>query len=238
MKLQFKTPIEIWLVALGILVMGMAIGASLTWLAGQQLRASAAAQSPQADPQAASAPAVDAGVQPELELLSPRASQTAAPEPVATANAAATVLTARPPPPGAAAVQPGSTRGPTLTNPTTAAAPRLSAAAHTPPPEETKPAMAARPAVADTSPSVSNLPKADAPPPSAPATAQTQVKDPSEQHIALAQAGIASLGGTEVRFASGRVVTIGEVFPSGEKLLSVDPGRQRIVTDKRTIVLH
>lgn len=58
-----------------------------------------------------------------------------------------------------------------------------------------------------------------------------------EQRVSMQQAGIAGLNQAAVHFVSGRVVQVGSTFPSGETLLSVDPGQGRIVTDRRVIVV-
>ena len=55
--------------------------------------------------------------------------------------------------------------------------------------------------------------------------------------VTLEQAGIAGLDGSSVRFKSGRQVSVGGEFPSGEKLISVSPQDGKIVTDKRVITL-
>lgn len=52
------------------------------------------------------------------------------------------------------------------------------------------------------------------------------------------QANIAAIDASGVRFMSGRTVGVGEVFPSGERLLHVVPGEGKIVTDRRTIFLR
>ena len=55
--------------------------------------------------------------------------------------------------------------------------------------------------------------------------------------ITLEQAGISGIDTTSVRFKSGRQISVGGEFPSGEKLVSVSPGEGKIVTDRRTILL-
>ena len=55
--------------------------------------------------------------------------------------------------------------------------------------------------------------------------------------VTLEQAGITGMDSSGVRFKSGRLVSIGTEFPSGEKLLSVSPTDGRIVTDRRVIVV-
>jgi hypothetical protein len=53
----------------------------------------------------------------------------------------------------------------------------------------------------------------------------------------MQQAGIAAVEPGSVRFNSGRVVSIGERFPSGETLLSVDPAAGRVMTNQRALQL-
>ncbi|MBQ0916974.1 SH3 domain-containing protein [Hydrogenophaga aromaticivorans] len=58
---------------------------------------------------------------------------------------------------------------------------------------------------------------------------------PSQVNTTFEQAGIAGIDSSGIHFRSGRRVAIGEPFPSGEKLLSIDPRNARIVTDRRVI---
>ena len=58
-----------------------------------------------------------------------------------------------------------------------------------------------------------------------------------EQKVTMQQAGIAAIDPGSVRFNSGRIVSIGERFPSGETLLSVDPAAGRVMTNQRAIQL-
>ncbi|MES2977738.1 MAG: hypothetical protein V4731_04885 [Pseudomonadota bacterium] len=51
------------------------------------------------------------------------------------------------------------------------------------------------------------------------------------------QSGISGLDPFSVQFTSGRRVSVGGVFPSGERLLSVFPNEGKIVTDQRVINL-
>lgn len=60
---------------------------------------------------------------------------------------------------------------------------------------------------------------------------------PSTVNTTFEQAGIAGMDTAGVEFRSGRRIAVGGDFPSGERLISVDPGTGRIVTDKRVIVL-
>lgn len=55
--------------------------------------------------------------------------------------------------------------------------------------------------------------------------------------MAMARVGVAKLHPNEVEFASGRRVRTGELFPSGEKLLKVDPVDGRIVTNERQLIV-
>lgn len=51
------------------------------------------------------------------------------------------------------------------------------------------------------------------------------------------QANVAAIDAAGVRFNGGKTVAIGDVFPSGERLISVAPSEGRIVTDRRVIML-
>lgn len=53
----------------------------------------------------------------------------------------------------------------------------------------------------------------------------------------MEQAGIAGIDTAGIRFKSGRHVLVGSEFPTGEKLVSVNPAEGRIVTDRRVIIL-
>lgn len=68
--------------------------------------------------------------------------------------------------------------------------------------------------------------------PPAPPTATT-----TPGAITMEQAGIAGIDTASVRFKSGRQINVGGEFPTGEKLISVNPGEGRIVTDRRVILL-
>ena len=67
------------------------------------------------------------------------------------------------------------------------------------------------------------------------ATVQPAPPTPSQVNTTFEQAGIAGIDSSGIHFRSGRRVAIGEPFPSGEKLLSIDPRNARIVTDRRVI---
>ncbi|TAL65766.1 MAG: hypothetical protein EPN79_11340 [Burkholderiaceae bacterium] len=75
----------------------------------------------------------------------------------------------------------------------------------------------------------------------APAPVQAPVMERGEnrptQRVTKAEAGIASLAASGVNFTSGRHVGVGDVFPSGEKLISVDPAIGEIITSRRRIVV-
>ena len=55
--------------------------------------------------------------------------------------------------------------------------------------------------------------------------------------VSFEQANIAAIDASGVRFRSGRSVGVGEVFPSGERLLHVVPSEGKVVTDRRIIFL-
>lgn len=55
--------------------------------------------------------------------------------------------------------------------------------------------------------------------------------------VSAQKAGVSRIGPGLVRMASGREVRVGEVFPSGERLLQVDPANNRLVTSDRQILL-
>ena len=67
--------------------------------------------------------------------------------------------------------------------------------------------------------------------------AKDQIGAVATATVTLEQAGITGLDSNGVRFKSGRQVAIGAEFPSGEKLISVNPADGRIVTDRRVIVV-
>jgi hypothetical protein len=55
--------------------------------------------------------------------------------------------------------------------------------------------------------------------------------------VTAAKAGVKRLYLDGVEFVSGRIVRRGEIFPSGEKLLSVDPSTGRIITNQRQLIV-
>ncbi|WP_068684667.1 MULTISPECIES: hypothetical protein [unclassified Variovorax] len=57
------------------------------------------------------------------------------------------------------------------------------------------------------------------------------------ERVTKEEAGLAEVLAGGVTFKSGRRVAIGDSFPSGEKLISVDPRIGEIITSKRRIVL-
>lgn len=77
----------------------------------------------------------------------------------------------------------------------------------------------------------------------APATAAASAKSsaPSNygptQRVTKEEAGLADVEAEGVTFKSGRRVAVGDSFPSGERLVSVDPAIGEIITTKRRIVL-
>lgn len=67
--------------------------------------------------------------------------------------------------------------------------------------------------------------------------AQAKQHNPIEG-VNIAQAKISSLSSDAVVMHSGARVRIGERFPSGERLLAVEPTLRQIVTSQRTIILQ
>ncbi|CAN7778977.1 hypothetical protein LJR290_007984 [Variovorax sp. LjRoot290] len=57
------------------------------------------------------------------------------------------------------------------------------------------------------------------------------------ERVTKDEAGLAEVQAGGVTFKSGRRVAVGDSFPSGEKLISVDPGIGEIITSKRRIVI-
>ncbi|CAN7783749.1 hypothetical protein LJR175_008346 [Variovorax sp. LjRoot175] len=57
------------------------------------------------------------------------------------------------------------------------------------------------------------------------------------ERVTKDEAGLAEVQAGSVTFKSGRRVAVGDSFPSGEKLISVDPGIGEIITSKRRIVI-
>lgn len=74
------------------------------------------------------------------------------------------------------------------------------------------------------------------PPTTASAPAPAPMNGPTER-VTKDEAGLADVLASAVVFKSGRRVSVGEAFPSGELLLSVDPTLGEIVTSRRRIVL-
>jgi hypothetical protein len=95
--------------------------------------------------------------------------------------------------------------------------------------------VSSTPAASMTTPTPSQTTTAQqvAPQPATPAAAST----PSSPAISMEQAGISGIDTSGIQFKSGRRVLVGELFPSGEKLISSLPGEGKIVTDRRTILL-
>jgi hypothetical protein len=79
-------------------------------------------------------------------------------------------------------------------------------------------------------PAASNPAPALAPAPSRPSNAPFQA-------VSAAKAEIAGLDKAWVKMNSGLVVHIGDKFPSGETLVSVDPVKGQIVTDRRVLLI-
>lgn len=143
---------------------------------------------------------------------------------------------------------------------TAVATPTAPAQAAAPQPRPATPAPAAvvkppaTPATLSTAAAVPQVAKAapsqaqPAPPP-APVQPQVSVAQPvtSEELAAAAKnkiegvssvtAGISRLTPDAVEFVSGRRVRTGELFPSGEKLLKVDPASSRIITNQRQLLI-
>jgi len=57
------------------------------------------------------------------------------------------------------------------------------------------------------------------------------------ERVTKEEAGLTEVQAGGVAFKSGRRVAVGDTFPSGEKLISVDPRIGEIITNKRRIVL-
>jgi len=73
--------------------------------------------------------------------------------------------------------------------------------------------------------------------PDAPPARASVLTPPAVEAVSQSQAQVADLSSTGVRMKSGLTISIGGKFPSGEKLIAVDPAKHQIVTDQRTIVL-
>ncbi|MDN8617213.1 hypothetical protein [Variovorax ginsengisoli] len=57
------------------------------------------------------------------------------------------------------------------------------------------------------------------------------------ERVTKEEAGLAEVNAGGVTFKSGRRVAVGDSFPSGEKLISIDPRIGEIITSKRRIVI-
>lgn len=68
------------------------------------------------------------------------------------------------------------------------------------------------------------------------APAAAAMNSPTER-VTKDEAGLAEVHAGSVTFKSGRRVNVGDSFPSGEKLISVDPALGEIVTSRRRIVI-
>lgn len=77
-------------------------------------------------------------------------------------------------------------------------------------------------------------PAAASPPPPVPVLVNGA---PGAVAVTMEQAGIVGVDATGIKFKSGRQVGVGSDFPTGERLVSVDPTTGRIVTDRRVIQL-
>jgi hypothetical protein len=73
-------------------------------------------------------------------------------------------------------------------------------------------------------------------PPSQEAVAQARQRNRIEA-VPPGKIGVNSIESGSVRMVNGNLIHVGQRFPSGERLLSVDPQLREIVTDARTILL-
>ncbi|WP_218619063.1 hypothetical protein, partial [Pseudomonas aeruginosa] len=71
----------------------------------------------------------------------------------------------------------------------------------------------------------------------APASAAAPANNAPTQRVTKDEAGLSDIESGGVTFKSGRRVAVGDSFPSGERLVSVDPAIGEIITSKRRIVL-
>ncbi|HWS26857.1 MAG TPA: hypothetical protein VN259_09855 [Xanthomonadales bacterium] len=55
--------------------------------------------------------------------------------------------------------------------------------------------------------------------------------------VSADKAGVERLGPTSVHLRGGRVIKVGALFPSGERLLAVDPENGRVITNQRQILM-
>lgn len=79
-------------------------------------------------------------------------------------------------------------------------------------------------------------PQIDAPAPVAAQVPASATNGPTER-VTKDEAGLSDVQAGAVTFKSGRRVAVGDSFPSGEKLISVDPRIGEIITSKRRIVI-
>lgn len=73
--------------------------------------------------------------------------------------------------------------------------------------------------------------------PPAPEIVAEARKNNKIEGVALNVIGLMSLTSGAVQLKNGSTIKIGQKFPTGEKLLAVDPDSSQIVTDKRTILV-
>lgn len=127
-----------------------------------------------------------------------------------------------------------------------AAAPAQPAKPAPPPPQTpqkpVQPAQPAKPAPAAAAPqpALSIVPITTPQPPKPAVTGEELVnalKNKKIEAVTPKKANIDSITQDRVTFASGTVIRVGEKFPSGEKLIMVDPSTNKIVTDQRQILL-
>ncbi len=239
--LKFKLPNEMLIAAAGLLILGVGLGSLVTGLlmlrpGPLKQAAPTSAVASKAAPVEISPSSAQAAAAPIATVLQPLDKFATQPKPVAATSPVRTV----PPLPAKAPAKPNTvaaTSPARTVPPVPAAAPDKSnpAAAPDKPAETVKTALPPSPA-----PLAAPEPTPQRQSPAAQAEAQTQpiVQPLAEQYVSMAAAGIQALEPTSVRFASGRIVTVGTAFPSGEKLLSVDTARGRIITDKRVLNLN
>lgn len=158
------------------------------------------------------------------------------PAPSVTPQAAAPIAATQAKPPAVA---------PTVTLPKPAQPPAQVKPAPTPPQQPPQPS---KPVPAPAQPAVQAKPIA-APAQPAPAVPQGETSPVTADEIKRAmannriegisseKANIVKLSQDVIEFKSGRKVRKGEKFPSGEKLLGVDPTSGRIITDQRQLLI-
>ena len=229
--LKYKIPNEVLIAGCGLLIAGVGLGSLTTLLMQRAVPIGPMQHSVPSN--AIVSKTAPAEISP---ATTPSTAKPAIAAPGATANAAAAPLHQQPaaPPPGTAAKQPKpATVTPAVrtASPLPAIAPSKSAETH----------KSLLPPLPPLPPTTTQLAAQEPVPsrPSAASPAETPPipQGPQEQYVTMAAAGIEALEPTSVRFASGRIVTVGSTFPSGEKLLFVDASRGRIVTDKRVLVV-